>query len=123
LSNTVIWQLLASQILRAVDTLVNDPVESASLEKERERHPLVMYIEKELKQVFRPEGGIDCPELEALITDMMNCSPEKLNQLINLLVKKYYKFKGKSQDIGRYFTPIRERESGLTKIRFYNVTL
>jgi len=63
-----------------------------SLESEREKHPLVNYLEQRFNEVFKPDGGLSCPELEERLRDMKERYPEKLEKLVETFVKEYYQY-------------------------------
>jgi len=88
MSNIVVWSLLGSLILRALDSL-GDLDLTLEVERMAERHPLVGYIEGELRRRFRPSGGLDCEELGFMIRDAMDRDREGLERLVYALVYAY----------------------------------
>jgi len=105
MSNLVIWSLLGAMILRTLDRVIRNPLATIEVEKERESHPLILYIEDELKRLFKPAGGMSCPELEKHILEMRMRSPDKLEELVRELVVKYYRSREKPES-----KPLLERE-------------
>jgi len=95
MSNLVVWSLLGALILRTLDRVIQDPLTTIEVERERENHPLTLYIEDELKRLFKPAGGMTCPELERNLLEMRMRAPDKLEELVRDLVIKYYKRKRK----------------------------
>mgnify|MGYP000094193469 CR=1 FL=1 len=90
MSNLVVWRLLAPLLLRAVEKVSSDPLESMRLEVERENHPLVLYVEKALMGLYRPNGGLSCPELEKILKRDLAENPERVSTLVEKLVREYY---------------------------------
>lgn len=89
MSNLVVWELLGSFILRALDKL--DYRLSVEVELKREKHPLIYYLDEALRRFFTPNGGLTCPELKERLEEMMRTNPTTLEQLINQLISTYYR--------------------------------
>ena len=88
MSNEVVWTLLSPLILKTLDRLGKAEL-SAELELERERHPLIAYMEGYFRKLFAPSGGLTCPELEKYLRDMEESRPNELKSLVDMLVKEY----------------------------------
>jgi len=95
MSNLVVWSLLAPLLLKAVDKIVKDPLESAELERMGENHPLTLYTERYLMQTYKPNGGLTCPELEKILSRNLKENPQAVEKLVYEIVKSYYSMRKK----------------------------
>lgn len=88
MSNKVVWELLASLMLRTLDEL-GEFKTVTEVECQRENHPLVLYIESYLRKLFAPNGGLSCPELSKRIEELRKRNPTELERIVRTLVKVY----------------------------------
>lgn len=58
-----------------------------------ENHPLIDYIERRLSRLWALQGGLRCPELEKKLLELREGSPEKLKDIVEELVRRYYREK------------------------------
>jgi len=85
-----VWELLGHLIIRSVETRIGDPVETLKLERLREKHPLIQYIEARFNEFFKPAGGLSCPELRERLNEFLKEYPEKTKKLVEAIVSEYY---------------------------------
>ncbi|RLE82049.1 MAG: hypothetical protein DRJ52_02855 [Thermoprotei archaeon] len=89
MSNLVIWSLLGELILRTLDEVGDDSL-TTEVERLRENHPIVFYIENALQTLFKPNGGLSCPELEKHILEYRNRNKAEFDNIIKSFIKEYY---------------------------------
>ena len=89
MSNKVVWELLGSLILGTLDRLADVEI-VAEVEREKENHPLILYVEGYLRKFFVPNGGLSCPELGNRIREFRKKNPGELKKIIEALVREYY---------------------------------
>lgn len=89
MSNTVVWELLGVLILQTLDSM-GDPAETFKVEKERENHPLIHYIEYRLSNALGVQGAARCPELEKRILELKKRDPAALKILVEQAITDYY---------------------------------
>lgn len=85
MSNKVILMLLQGMLTQ---------IPESRHERLHENHPLITYLELRLSRMWALAGGMRCPELERRIREFQERSPEKLEELIEGLVREYYQSEG-----------------------------
>lgn len=88
MSNKVVWELLGSLMIKMLDKLGDSKVVT-EVEHYKENHPLTLYVEKYLRKLFAPNGGLSCPELAKRIEEFRKRNPKELEDVIRALVKEY----------------------------------
>jgi len=91
MSNLVVWFLLSELILRTLDE-IGESTLTTEVERLRENHPLVLYVEKQFQTLLKPNGGLSCPELEKELRELRKRDPIRFEQLVKKFVKDYYKY-------------------------------
>ncbi|MCD6458885.1 MAG: hypothetical protein J7K82_08585 [Thermoproteales archaeon] len=89
MSNLVVWNILGTLILQVLDSM-GDPVETISVERQRENHPLIHYLDLRLSQALGVQGSARCPELEKKIIELKNRDPSAISKLVRKIIKDYY---------------------------------
>jgi len=108
MSNLVVWYLLSEVILRTLDE-IGESTLTTEVERFRENHPLVLYLEKQFQNLLKPNGGLSCPELEKELKALKDRDPVKFESLVKRFVKNYYNFYWKKK----------QREISYTRAKLY----
>ncbi|GEM_PF-2742898 len=85
LSNKVIVALLSGVIQNSMRTL-DIPYDSGRMTEE---HPLIHFLQEELSKMLALAGGARCAQLEAELGRLLSEDPERVEAIVQELIKKY----------------------------------
>lgn len=64
----------------------------------RERHKLILHLERALSSMYRPAGGLSCPELELHIRESLERNPRELKIILRSLIQSYRRRMGRARE-------------------------
>jgi len=88
MSNEVVWRLLGGEVLSLLKDLGFSRL-FVEVVNRGEEHPLILHIERGLRELFRPDGALSCPQLGERIAESTRENPDMLRIIIKGLVLGY----------------------------------